>query len=64
MRLVEATTNTYVPIETGTVNDTATAVFTQTQVLEPGDSLQLYNTEQPFTSTIIYMELPTPSIRA
>ena len=64
LRLVEATTNTYVPIETGTVNDTATAVFTQTQVLEPGDSLQLYNAEQPFTSTILYMELPTPSIRA
>ena len=64
LRLVEATTNTYVTLSQGTINDTATAVFTSTFVLEPGDTIQFLNTEEPMTSTILYMEMPIPQLRA
>lgn len=64
IRLVEAATNTFVPIAQGTLNDSTAALFqTSTFVLEPGDSLQARFTEQPYTATIFYQELPTPSVR-
>ena len=55
--------NTYVPIETGTLANGAFTSSSATFVLEPGDSFQVLNTEQPFNVSIFYMELPIPPIR-
>ena len=64
IRLVEAATNTFVPIAQGTLNNNSSAQFqTSTFVLEPGDSIQSRFTEQPYTATVFYQELPTPTIR-
>jgi len=71
LRLVEATTNTYVPITEGTLEDDTVSgdsefdyfISTNTIVLEAGDSLQFQLSEQPWTSTVHYMEIPVPQIR-
>tara|TARA_R100001015_G_C4534181_1_gene99789 strand:+ start:63 stop:746 length:684 start_codon:yes stop_codon:yes gene_type:complete len=63
LRLVEAATNTQVPFARGTLNDDAIANFNNTMVLEPGDKIQSRITEQPYTVSIFYQELPTPTIR-
>lgn len=62
IRLV-ADDNTYVPLETGTLANGAFTSSSATFVLEPGDSFQVLNTEQPFNVSIFYMELPIPPIR-
>ena len=72
LRIVEATTNTYVPIVEGTIEDNTVtndseydyALVSRTIVLEAGDSLQLQMSEQPWTSTIHFMEIPVPQLRA
>ena len=71
LRIVEATTNTYVPIVSGTLEDDTVSgdsefdyyLLNRTIVLEAGDSLQLQMSEQPWTSTIHFMEIPVPQIR-
>ena len=71
LRIVEATTNTYVPIVSGTLEDDTVSgdsefdyyFSNRTIVLEAGDSLQLQMSEQPWTSTIHFMEIPVPQIR-
>ena len=63
LRLVEATTNTFVPFARGTLNNDSSASFTNTMVLEPGDKVQSRITEQPYHVSIFYQELPTPTIR-
>ena len=71
LRLVEATTNTYVPITEGTLEDDTVSgdsefdyfISSNTIVLEAGDSLQFQLSEQPWTSTVHYMEIPVPQIR-
>jgi len=63
IRLV-ADDNTYVPISQGTLNNGAAATFNTTFVLEPGDSIQARFTEEPWTHTVLYQELPTPQLRA
>ena len=63
IRLVEATTNTFVPFARGTLNNDVATSFTNTMVLEPGDKVQSRITEQPYHVSIFYQELPTPTIR-
>ena len=63
LRLVEATTNTFVPFARGTLNNDSSASFTNTMVLEPGDKVQSRITEQPYHVSVFYQELPTPTIR-
>ena len=63
LRLIQATTNTFVPFARGTLNNDAAASFTNTMVLEPGDKVQSRITEQPYHVSIFYQELPTPTIR-
>jgi len=66
LRLIEATTNTYVPIMEATIEDDTSVgdgefdyfISSRTIVLEAGDSLQLQMSEQPWTSIIHYMEIP------
>jgi len=66
LRLVEATTDTYVPLVSGTLEDdtdTSASEFDyflngNTLVLEAGDSLQVQFSEQPWTSMVHYMEIP------
>ena len=72
LRIVEATTNTYVPLVEGTLEDDTDSsageydyhLISRTIVLEAGDSLQFQLSEQPWTSTIHYMEVPVPKLRA
>jgi len=72
LRIVEASTNTYVPIVEGTIEDDTSSgdgefdyyLLSRTIVLEAGDSLQLQMSEQPWTSTIHFMEIPVPKLRA
>ncbi len=63
LRLIQATTNTFVPFARGTLNNDASASFGNTMVLEPGDKVQSRITEQPYHVSIFYQELPTPTIR-
>ena len=71
LRIVEATTNTYVPLFETTIEDNTVSndseydylITSPTIVLEAGDSLQLQMSEQPWTSTIHFMEIPVPEIR-
>ena len=63
LRLVEATTNTFVPFARGTLNNDSSASFTNTMVLEPGDKVQSRITEQPYHVSVFYQELPTPTNR-
>ena len=63
LRLVEATTNTFVPFARGTLNNDATASFGNTMVLEPGDKVQSRITEQPFTVYTSFLEIKNPPIR-
>lgn len=62
LRMV-ADDNTYVPLSQGTLNNGAHASFSTTYILEPGDSIQARFTEEPWTYTVFYQELPTPTIR-
>ena len=63
LRLVEDTTNTFVPFARGTLNNDSSVTFTNTMVLEPGDKVQSRITEQPYHVSVFYQELPTPTIR-
>jgi len=63
LRLVEDTTNTFVPFARGTLNNNSSVTFTNTMVLEPGDKVQSRITEQPYHVSVFYQELPTPTIR-
>ena len=50
-------------IDQGNLNSGATATYQSSIVLESGDSLSIYNTEQPFTVTTTYLEIRNPAIR-
>ena len=63
LRLVEDTTNTFVPFARGNLNNNSIANFVNTMVLEPGDKIQSRITEQPYHVSIFFQELPTPSVR-
>ena len=56
--------NTYVPLSQGALSNGAAASFATTFVLEPGDSIQVRLTEEPWTYVVFYQELPTPQLRA
>tara|TARA_R100000742_G_C4239688_1_gene59598 strand:+ start:103 stop:798 length:696 start_codon:yes stop_codon:yes gene_type:complete len=63
---VDASTDpdTFVYLSFGTINSSAIAYDgSRTYNFNAGDSLQIYNTEQPFIITAFFMEMPVPSIR-
>ena len=51
-------------IDQGNLNSGATATYQSSIVLESGDSLLIYNTEQPFTVTTTYLEIRNPPTRS
>tara|TARA_R100001082_G_scaffold91335_1_gene57944 strand:+ start:350 stop:1021 length:672 start_codon:yes stop_codon:yes gene_type:complete len=54
----------WVYIESGDVADDNYWYFTAGMILEPGDILGFVTTQQPADVNVMYMEIPTPSIRA
>jgi len=62
IKLVDAA-GTY-EIDKGDLASAATATYKSTIVLEEGETLKFFNTEQPFTATACYMELRNPPTRA
>jgi len=54
----------WVFIESGDIADDNYWYFTAGMILEPGDILGLVTTQQPVDVNVMYMEIPTPSIRS